>query len=479
MGEWRSEFVGVRDGLVGDYGLVVSASSAYEWKRKVMIVTGPCHTMTHQAFQYHVKELGEVKSAPCSAGLSNSQGKSNAEQTTSPATCLLVTATHRNTTPFGPVCAITSSNPSHQAYNILPTLRPAALVATPQTTRIFNNHAQTITLQCIMSATESTGVAVAANTTPKPKGFFSLPRELRDEIYDILHQHKVEAELAQLVFKFRCPSVNVRLINRQFTEEFNMRTPPTDCSQLSVTQKRASPVWEAYKQPTRIPKVPATMQNTRFTQLEFEFDLADGYRVDDDKLSSFIHYVKWIDYLVQQDPRLVIPWRGGKIHLQLSCRYVSNLSLLFDKMSYNHWFEDICTKMSLVLHGSQVSTPTMKKLGLHIYSDEAQVLAAWSRTSGWKVEKEVSQQADIEIKSGMDPLEPPSVASEECVDDFVDGSHNRMQGSGSDANEQRREVGLEGMAVEKKSLVVAVFRRARESPRREVDDNLIVLAGSQ
>ena len=65
------------------------------------------------------------------------------------------------------------------------------------------------------------------------------------------------------------------------------------------------------------------------------------------------------------------------------------------------------------------------------------------------------------------------------MDDFVDGSHNRMQGSGSDANEQRRKVGLEGMAVEKKSLVVAAFRRARESSRWEVDDNLIVFAGSQ
>lgn len=359
--------------------------------------------MTHQALQYHVKELGEVKSAPCRAGSSNSQVK---RRTNDVARHVLVS--HHNTsqhnTVWPSVCYYVPQ-PFNQALNTLVALPPKTLVATPQTTRIFNNHAQTITLQCIMSATESTGVAVAANTTPKPKGFFSLPRELRDEIYDILHQHKVEAELAQLVFKFRCPSVNARLINRQFTEEFNMRTPPTDCSQLSVTHTRASPIWEAYKQPTRIPKVPATMHNTRFTQLEFEFDLADGYRVDDDKLSSFIHYVKWIDYLVQQDPRLVIPWRGGKIHLQLSCRYVSNLSLLLDKMSYNHWFEDICTNMSLVLHGSQVSTPTMKKLGLHIYSDKAQVLAAWSRTSGWKVEKELSQQADIEIKSGLDPLE--------------------------------------------------------------------------
>lgn len=46
-----------------------------------------------------------------------------------------------------------------------------------------------------MSAAESTTVTVAANTTPKPKGFFSLPRELRDAIYDILHEHEAEVEL--------------------------------------------------------------------------------------------------------------------------------------------------------------------------------------------------------------------------------------------------------------------------------------------
>jgi hypothetical protein len=37
-----------------------------------------------------------------------------------------------------------------------------------------------------MSATEGTSATIVASTPPKPEGFFSLPRELRDDIYDIL-----------------------------------------------------------------------------------------------------------------------------------------------------------------------------------------------------------------------------------------------------------------------------------------------------
>lgn len=187
-----------------------------------------------------------------------------------------------------------------------------------------------------------------------------------------------------------------------------MRTPPTDYSQLSVTHKRANPEWLAYKQPRRLPKLPAAMQNMRFTRLEFRFDVADGYRADDDKLSSFIRQIGWIDYLVRLDPRILNPWHGGELHLQLSCRYVSNLSLLSGTLEHYHRFEDLCTSISFVLHGSQVSTPTMKKLGLHIYSDKPQVLVAWNRTLGWTGNKEIREQADIEFRGGLDPLEPPT-----------------------------------------------------------------------
>lgn len=269
-----------------------------------------------------------------------------------------------------------------------------------------------------MSANEGTGATITANATSQPKGFFSLPRELRDEIYDILNYHEVEAGLDQLVFRFRCPPVNTHLINRRFTEEFNMRTSSTDSSQLLVTHKPANLAWVPDKQPHRLPKVPAGMQNMRLTRLEFKVDVADGYRIDGDGLSmlisriEWIDYVssltsriEWIDYLVRLDPHLVEPRHGGELHLQLFCRYVSNLSLLLDTISHDHRFENLCTKMSLVLHGSQVSTPTMKKLGLHIYSSKPQVLAAWSRTSGWKAEEKIRKQADIEYRGKLDPFE--------------------------------------------------------------------------
>ena len=62
------------------------------------------------------------------------------------------------------------------------------------------------------------------------------------------------------------------------------------------------------------------------------------------------------------DLRIVYPWRGVELRLQLSCRYVSNLSLLSGTPEFLSRFEDLCTSIRFVLHGSQVSTPTMKKL---------------------------------------------------------------------------------------------------------------------
>jgi hypothetical protein len=86
---------------------------------------------------------------------------------------------------------------------------------------------------------------------------------------------------------------------------------------------------------------------------------------------------------------------------------------MFDTISQYHRFENLCTKMSLVLHGSQVSTPTMKKLGLHIYSSKPRVLAAWSWTSGWKAEEKIYKQAEIEYWGDVDPLEQAETHSEE------------------------------------------------------------------
>lgn len=262
-----------------------------------------------------------------------------------------------------------------------------------------------------MSATEGTCAAVATTTTPTLKGFFSLPRELRDEIYDIVQQHEVEAELGQLLFRFRGPPINTQLINRRFTNEFNMRTLPTNCSQLSVTHKPGHSAWKPYRQPCCLPKLPVLMQNMPFTRLEFKFDVSDEYQGFGDIRLDYHRFEWWIEILIENEPRgpcLLGPSGGHEIHLQLSFQYISNLEQVPDFISHHihEVYKNLFASISLVLQGIPKQTPTMERLGLYVYSEKPQTLSVWSKATGWQVEEVVSKQAQIESLSNLDPFEP-------------------------------------------------------------------------
>jgi hypothetical protein len=333
-----------------------------------------------------------------------------------------------------------------------------------------------------MSATEGTGAIIVANTTPKPKGFFSLPRELRDDIYDRLH-HELDAEAAQLMFHFRYLEVNARLINRRFTEEFNMRTSSTTHSQLSVTHKPANQRWYPSGLPHCLPELPVVMQDMHFNHLEFKFHMNDSYHQMYYLISGFREYSEWIGKLLVHEPHLVSHSRGGELHLQLSFRYVNNLQYLVRDISQYGWYDSGCTKISMVLLGVQKPTPTMEKLGLHIYSDKPQTLAVWGKLFGWKVEQVVSKQARIEGVSGLDPFDPSNFGIAD-VDDgkinwtaFEDGNYHALEGSGWDINESVVEQsraewngGGEGSSVNDS---------VQEESRWEVDNFVIELSGLQ
>lgn len=333
-----------------------------------------------------------------------------------------------------------------------------------------------------MSAPEGTGATIVANTTPKPKGFFSLPRELRDEIYDILH-HELDAEFAQLIFRFRHLEVKAQLIDRRFTEEFNMRASSAIHSQLSVTHNPANQRWYSREQPHCLPELPTVMQDMRFTHLEFKFDMNDSYREFYHLISDFHEYSEWIGKLLVQEPHLVSHNRGGELHLQLSFRYVNNLQYLVHDISQYGWYDSGCAKISMVLLDVQKQTPTMEKPGLHIYSDMPQTLAVWDTLSGWKIEQVVSKQARTERVSGLDPFDPSSFGIADAEDGeidwtaFEDGNYHALEGSGWDINESIIEQsraewngGGEGSSVN--DGVQGEFRW-------EVDDSVIELSGLQ
>lgn len=83
-----------------------------------------------------------------------------------------------------------------------------------------------------------------------------------------------------------------------------------------------------------------------------------------------------------------------------------------DLISNFGWYARYCTKISLVLLEIPEPTPTMKMLGLYIYSDTPQTLAIWEESSGWRVDKAVSRQAQTEEVSNLGSIR--AVDGAEC-----------------------------------------------------------------
>jgi hypothetical protein len=78
----------------------------------------------------------------------------------------------------------------------------------------------------------------ATPTGADPKvGFFDLPRELRDEIYDLALEHdRAITELrGTMSLHVRAPEPRLRLVSRQFASEYYERSPSKDDINPSVT----------------------------------------------------------------------------------------------------------------------------------------------------------------------------------------------------------------------------------------------------
>ncbi|KAM0709189.1 hypothetical protein Q7P35_003225 [Cladosporium inversicolor] len=78
----------------------------------------------------------------------------------------------------------------------------------------------------------------APTADPNSKiGFFDLPRELRDEIYDLAleHDRTITQDSGTMHLHVRAPEVGVLLVSRQFASEYYERSPSKGTICLSVT----------------------------------------------------------------------------------------------------------------------------------------------------------------------------------------------------------------------------------------------------
>ena len=240
--------------------------------------------------------------------------------------------------------------------------------------------------------------------------FFCLPQELRDVIYDILHQHKQQAESGRMTFRF--PLTHVRNISRRFTREYDLRTPATRCLVVSqegwswgMFSSDASGCWgrAVYPKfnlepwgsieinlPLRRPRRARLGGNTQFTGLEFNFDIFDETRVFWEFMEDFYAYSSWISEFLYHDDHMTMVRTGRDLHLRLCFSYFITFDDLKRLIRRKDWFSRNCSKISLVLYSSVGGSPNETCLS------KARVLAIWTRDMGWLVEEEIVEECRAE-----------------------------------------------------------------------------------
>lgn len=282
-----------------------------------------------------------------------------------------------------------------------------------------------------MPATEGTGTTAAADPTQQTKGFFSLPRELRDVIYDLLHQHEVDAELGQLTLRFQHSLPVLRHISRRFTTECDLRIPAASTTHLVVSQREGTKWFNAYDQPARLSTVATLRQDAFFREIEFEIEVFDQYTAQLSGRTSWINsYAAWIQDFLHDDPQLIAPDYGGKISVRLFFKHLKHLNLIVQEVSASDWYFDQCTTIDIVLNGVERLSPVFKRLGFHIYSEEPRTVATWRWGSGWEIDQVAIKQGRTEDMLRQDLFATEEVTKVLEVDENLveDGDYDGTQG---------------------------------------------------
>ena len=236
----------------------------------------------------------------------------------------------------------------------------------------------------MMSATQDSVTTAPTIQAAQPKHFSSLPGELRNQIYDILHQHEESTRFHSLTFRYPAPLSHLRLINRQFTAEFDKRTPTV--SRLVITQTSRNQIWYPSAQPVCLPDV---LARRIFEKLEVNFDVCDTYHEPIDRLMWFDTYLNWLSNLYNRDTQntqSISPVCYGQLHLRLFFNYLSNLERIQTGISSLHRYDTFCTKISLVHDGDKLT--------------RAQTAATRCRESGWETDASFIEQGYAEWAIG-------------------------------------------------------------------------------
>jgi hypothetical protein len=126
------------------------------------------------------------------------------------------------------------------------------------------------------------------------------------------------------------------------------------------------------------------------SEVEVNFDVCDGLLEPLGSLAYFHEYSIWLSKLYKRGlkiPELLSLDRRRQLHLRLSFNYASNLERIQDEISLVKWYDDFCTKITLIYDGDELSP--------------GKIVATRSKGSAWETDKKVIEQGDEEWITGM------------------------------------------------------------------------------
>ena len=215
----------------------------------------------------------------------------------------------------------------------------------------------------------------------KPGFFKTLPRELRDAVYDLLHQEVTEY-VDKLQFHTRAVIVELRLISRQFRMEYDERSAMNEHNNHLTIKDDVDFKFDEKSSGVAM-RCPALATHSTKLTLNLLVCLGDNYHFDACEADVGWH-IPWIKSLLQSLPHL------RNIYLRLNLVSPSCINTILDRATL---LASLPNLVSIKIAGSA----SLESLGS---ADHSVHLATWTKQHGLQVDQEAiklyrEREADI------------------------------------------------------------------------------------
>lgn len=214
-------------------------------------------------------------------------------------------------------------------------------------------------------------MAVAATPTKKAEGFFDLPRELRDEIYDLLRPEE-ENEIDEWIWRFEASIPALRLVSPQFKTEHDERILAK--GQLLRLENVQFP---EQRSPLNIHLPGLALESSRM-EVSLELGncctcLGHGWCVDDHTLPQRIELLRSLQGLFSRLESVRISVKCSCVFFECSSIFSNHLDLLAGLPKLTHL---------------DITFSTSRFLGWQSMAEVCVLRTTWSRESGFEHTKE-------------------------------------------------------------------------------------------